>query len=238
MYGLPEDISHGYGWSMFCAWGGLGLTLLAGFLCTLAPSLSTPVRTTTHKPRQENGTVWQDWPADTETHSLLVLMCNSDETVFDHRVTPPSTSPSVFSMCLLRDRRRKKQKKKQEWQTSHSSSNNLQRPTKEQHSRSDIYTVPDFWHADSVVIWRRLFQCLDEGIWSLNGAVLNDNSHTHNLHTHTRAHKNTQAHRPKHTNISAHLLKRNPTKGTFPQTSGYRQYSSFSLVTCCVVVCI
>ncbi|XP_053277072.1 transmembrane protein 178B [Pleuronectes platessa] len=57
MYGLPEDISHGYGWSMFCAWGGLGLTLLAGFLCTLAPSLSTPTRTTTHKPRQENGTV-------------------------------------------------------------------------------------------------------------------------------------------------------------------------------------
>ncbi|KAF3832715.1 hypothetical protein F7725_026380 [Dissostichus mawsoni] len=46
MYGLPEDISHGYGWSMFCAWGGLGLTLLAGFLCTLAPSLSTPTRTT------------------------------------------------------------------------------------------------------------------------------------------------------------------------------------------------
>ncbi|XP_034382595.1 transmembrane protein 178B [Cyclopterus lumpus] len=57
MYGLPEDISHGYGWSMFCAWGGLGLTLLAGFLCTLAPSLSTPTRTTSHKPRQENGTV-------------------------------------------------------------------------------------------------------------------------------------------------------------------------------------
>uniref|UniRef100_G3NR94 Transmembrane protein 276a n=1 Tax=Gasterosteus aculeatus aculeatus TaxID=481459 RepID=G3NR94_GASAC len=39
MFGIPEDISHGYGWSMFCAWGGLGLTLLAGFLCTLAPSL-------------------------------------------------------------------------------------------------------------------------------------------------------------------------------------------------------
>ncbi|XP_061670162.1 transmembrane protein 178B [Syngnathoides biaculeatus] len=57
MYSLPEDISHGYGWSMFCAWGGLGLTLLAGFLCTLAPSLSTPVRTTPHKPRHENGTV-------------------------------------------------------------------------------------------------------------------------------------------------------------------------------------
>ncbi|KAL4622883.1 transmembrane protein 178B-like isoform X1 [Arapaima gigas] len=56
IYGLPEDISHGYGWSMFCAWGGLGLTLLAGFLCTLAPSLSSP-RTTVHKSRQENGAV-------------------------------------------------------------------------------------------------------------------------------------------------------------------------------------
>ncbi|XP_043562233.1 transmembrane protein 178B [Chiloscyllium punctatum] len=56
MYGLPEDISHGYGWSMFCAWGGLGLTLLAGFLCTLAPSLSSP-HTVVHKPRAENGTM-------------------------------------------------------------------------------------------------------------------------------------------------------------------------------------
>ncbi|XP_030221389.1 transmembrane protein 178B [Gadus morhua] len=42
IYGIPEDIGHGYGWSMFCAWGGLGLTLLAGFLCTLAPSLYPP----------------------------------------------------------------------------------------------------------------------------------------------------------------------------------------------------
>ncbi|XP_030646720.1 transmembrane protein 178B [Chanos chanos] len=57
LYGLPEDISHGYGWSMFSAWGGLGLTLLAGFLCTLAPSLHTPHTTAAHKPRQENGIV-------------------------------------------------------------------------------------------------------------------------------------------------------------------------------------
>ncbi|XP_036816799.1 transmembrane protein 178B isoform X1 [Oncorhynchus mykiss] len=62
MYGIPEDISHGYGWSMFCAWGGLGLTLLAGFLCTLAPSLYPPVPHTMverlqRKPRHENGCV-------------------------------------------------------------------------------------------------------------------------------------------------------------------------------------
>lgn len=57
MFGIPEDISHGYGWSMFCAWGGLGLTLLAGFLCTLAPSLYPPHTPVVHKPRQENGCV-------------------------------------------------------------------------------------------------------------------------------------------------------------------------------------
>ncbi|XP_075423581.1 transmembrane protein 178B-like [Ascaphus truei] len=56
VYGLPEDISHGYGWSMFCAWGGLGLTLLSGFLCTLAPSLSAS-QSAVHKSRQENGAV-------------------------------------------------------------------------------------------------------------------------------------------------------------------------------------
>ncbi|XP_002667825.2 transmembrane protein 178B [Danio rerio] len=58
LYSLPEDISHGYGWSMFSAWGGLGLTLLAGFLCTLAPSLQSPqISSSTHKPAQENGMV-------------------------------------------------------------------------------------------------------------------------------------------------------------------------------------
>uniref|UniRef100_UPI00358EF5DC transmembrane protein 178B-like n=1 Tax=Myxine glutinosa TaxID=7769 RepID=UPI00358EF5DC len=42
LFGLPGDVAHGYGWSMFCAWGGLGLALIAGFLCTLAPSLGVP----------------------------------------------------------------------------------------------------------------------------------------------------------------------------------------------------
>ncbi|XP_060695499.1 transmembrane protein 178B [Hemiscyllium ocellatum] len=57
LYGLPDDISHGYGWSMFCAWGGLGLTLIAGFFCTLAPSVQTVPRTSYPKSRPENGTV-------------------------------------------------------------------------------------------------------------------------------------------------------------------------------------
>uniref|UniRef100_A0A7N6AYV7 Transmembrane protein 178B n=1 Tax=Anabas testudineus TaxID=64144 RepID=A0A7N6AYV7_ANATE len=57
LYGLPDDIGHGYGWSMFCAWGGLGLTLIAGFFCTLAPSIQPIPRSTCPKSRQENGTV-------------------------------------------------------------------------------------------------------------------------------------------------------------------------------------
>lgn len=57
LYSLPDDIGHGYGWSMFCAWGGLGLTLISGFFCTLAPSVQPIPRSTCPKSRQENGTV-------------------------------------------------------------------------------------------------------------------------------------------------------------------------------------
>ncbi|CAF96747.1 unnamed protein product [Tetraodon nigroviridis] len=57
LYSLPDDIGHGYGWSMFCAWGGLGLTLISGFFCTLAPSVQPVHRSTSPKSRQENGTV-------------------------------------------------------------------------------------------------------------------------------------------------------------------------------------
>lgn len=59
LFSLPDDIGHGYGWSMFCAWGGLGLTLIAGFFCTLAPSIQPPPPPRTHYPkaRPENGTL-------------------------------------------------------------------------------------------------------------------------------------------------------------------------------------
>lgn len=78
VYGLPEDISHGYGWSMFCAWGGLGLTLLAGFLCTLAPSLNTS-RASVQKPRQENGAVWpqREWGETLESAAWAELWVNT-----------------------------------------------------------------------------------------------------------------------------------------------------------------
>lgn len=60
IFSLPDDISHGYGWSMFSAWCGLGLTLIAGFFCTLAPSIQPPPppsRTSYPKSRMENGSV-------------------------------------------------------------------------------------------------------------------------------------------------------------------------------------
>ncbi|XP_055015882.1 transmembrane protein 178B [Boleophthalmus pectinirostris] len=57
LYSLPDDIGHGYGWSMFSAWGGLGLTLISGFFCTLAPSVQPLPRSTCPKSRHENGTV-------------------------------------------------------------------------------------------------------------------------------------------------------------------------------------
>ncbi|XP_067901867.1 transmembrane protein 178A [Heterodontus francisci] len=40
IYGLPSDVDHGYSWSIFCAWCSLGLTMMAGCLCTAFPFLS------------------------------------------------------------------------------------------------------------------------------------------------------------------------------------------------------
>uniref|UniRef100_UPI00398EBBA6 transmembrane protein 178A isoform X2 n=1 Tax=Pristiophorus japonicus TaxID=55135 RepID=UPI00398EBBA6 len=40
IYGLPGDVDHGYSWSIFCAWCSLGLTMMAGCLCTAFPFLS------------------------------------------------------------------------------------------------------------------------------------------------------------------------------------------------------
>lgn len=40
IYGLPADVDHGYGWSIFCAWTSLGLIVAAGCLGTTFPFLS------------------------------------------------------------------------------------------------------------------------------------------------------------------------------------------------------
>ncbi|KAL1006177.1 hypothetical protein UPYG_G00068880 [Umbra pygmaea] len=40
IYGLPGDVDHGYGWSIFCAWVSLGLTVASGCLCTTYPLIS------------------------------------------------------------------------------------------------------------------------------------------------------------------------------------------------------
>ncbi|KAJ6666996.1 hypothetical protein lerEdw1_018998 [Lerista edwardsae] len=40
IYSLPEDVEHGYSWSIFCAWCSLGLIVAAGCLCTIYPFIS------------------------------------------------------------------------------------------------------------------------------------------------------------------------------------------------------
>ncbi|KAM3855358.1 transmembrane protein 178A isoform 1-T1 [Vipera latastei] len=40
IYGLPDDVEHGYSWSIFCAWCSLGLIVAAGCLCTTHPFIS------------------------------------------------------------------------------------------------------------------------------------------------------------------------------------------------------
>ncbi|XP_028580806.2 transmembrane protein 178A isoform X1 [Podarcis muralis] len=40
IYGLPDDVEHGYSWSIFCAWCSLGLIVAAGCLCTTYPLIS------------------------------------------------------------------------------------------------------------------------------------------------------------------------------------------------------
>ncbi|XP_043913503.1 transmembrane protein 178A isoform X2 [Protopterus annectens] len=51
IYGLPKDVKHGYSWSIFCAWGSLGLTMVAGCLCTTYPLLSRTKITSSKSPR-------------------------------------------------------------------------------------------------------------------------------------------------------------------------------------------
>ncbi|XP_066509280.1 transmembrane protein 178A-like [Hoplias malabaricus] len=40
IYGLPEDVDHGYGWSIYSAWVSLGLTVASGCFCTTFPFLT------------------------------------------------------------------------------------------------------------------------------------------------------------------------------------------------------
>ncbi|KAJ8002339.1 hypothetical protein DPEC_G00178850 [Dallia pectoralis] len=40
IYGLPGDVDHSYGWSIFCAWVSLGLAVASGCLCTTYPLVS------------------------------------------------------------------------------------------------------------------------------------------------------------------------------------------------------
>nr|XP_032646738.1 transmembrane protein 178A [Chelonoidis abingdonii] len=40
IYRLPDDVEHGYSWSIFCAWCSLGFIVAAGCLCTAYPFVS------------------------------------------------------------------------------------------------------------------------------------------------------------------------------------------------------
>lgn len=40
IYGLPDDVEHGYSWSLFCACCSLGFIVAAGCLCTAYPFAS------------------------------------------------------------------------------------------------------------------------------------------------------------------------------------------------------
>uniref|UniRef100_A0A8C8VFY0 Transmembrane protein 178A n=1 Tax=Pelusios castaneus TaxID=367368 RepID=A0A8C8VFY0_9SAUR len=40
LYSLPDDVEHGYSWSIFCAWCSLGFMVAAGCLCTAYPFVS------------------------------------------------------------------------------------------------------------------------------------------------------------------------------------------------------
>ncbi|KAM6207328.1 LOW QUALITY PROTEIN: transmembrane protein 178A [Sarcoramphus papa] len=40
VYNLPDDVEHGYSWSVFCAWRSLGFRVAAGCLCTAYPFVS------------------------------------------------------------------------------------------------------------------------------------------------------------------------------------------------------
>ncbi|EPY74575.1 hypothetical protein CB1_001962002 [Camelus ferus] len=40
IYSLPDDVEHGYSWSIFCAWCSLGFIVTAGGLCIAYPFIS------------------------------------------------------------------------------------------------------------------------------------------------------------------------------------------------------
>ncbi|XP_020944001.1 transmembrane protein 178A isoform X2 [Phacochoerus africanus] len=40
IYSLPDDVEHGYSWSIFCAWCSLGFIVTAGGLCIAYPLIS------------------------------------------------------------------------------------------------------------------------------------------------------------------------------------------------------
>ncbi|KAG7280996.1 hypothetical protein CRUP_016628 [Coryphaenoides rupestris] len=97
IYGIPEDIGHGYGWSHVLRLGRAGaLTLLAGFLCTLAPSLYPPH---THSTTPTTPTPTPTAPPQTRERL---------------RVTGAELRKSVRDTVAVEKKKKKKKKKKKE----------------------------------------------------------------------------------------------------------------------------
>ncbi|KAM6367282.1 transmembrane protein 178A [Alca torda] len=40
VYSFPDDVEHGYHWSVFCVWCSLGFAIAAGCLCAAYPFVS------------------------------------------------------------------------------------------------------------------------------------------------------------------------------------------------------
>jgi len=56
IYSLPDDVEHGYSWSIFCAWCSLGFIVAAGGLCIAYPFISrTKIA---HLKSGRDSTVW------------------------------------------------------------------------------------------------------------------------------------------------------------------------------------
>lgn len=74
IYSLPDDVEHGYSWSIFCAWCSLGFIVTAGGLCIAYPLISrTKIA---HLKSGRDSTVWLStlkftarWPVHGADHS-------------------------------------------------------------------------------------------------------------------------------------------------------------------------
>lgn len=99
IYSLPDDVEHGYSWSIFCAWCSLGFIVAAGGLCIAYPFISrTKIA---HLKSGRDSTVWLstlEFPAQWPIHNAD----GSWEEQSGVQVGIPSTKRSFYipTCCL------------------------------------------------------------------------------------------------------------------------------------------